>query len=169
MANYNCRICKSKKRIEVEKALGEGQEFREVAKTFLDRFDCNLHLLEQSLASHYRKHLTNNIESRELTQAEQELLKRFERGDVDLEEASRVVASRVFEKILRNPDQLKYIDFFRTELLKIKEQESTNRNNWATELMNRMFSGHLPPRNCPKCGYEIVKLSENIPQQPLES
>lgn len=113
----------------------------------------------------YAKKDENEKPKTVLTKQEKLLLKGLSEGTMGLEEASKVVAVKVFEKMLSNPDDFKYVDFFRTELLKIKQQENTDRNTWATELMHRMFSGHLPPRNCPKCGYEIIKLTKAIPFQ----
>lgn len=165
MANYNCRICKSKKRIEIEKALGEGREFREVAKTFLNKFDCGLHLLEQSLATHFKKHISKN-DSNELTPQELELLERFEKGELGFDEMQRQLAVRAFAKILKNPDSIQIRDWLQSELLKIKQQELADRNNFATELMNRMFSGHLPPKNCIKCGNPFIQ-EENVDQALL--
>lgn len=156
MAHYNCRVCKSKDRIEIEKALSSGQEFREVAKTFLNQFDCSLHLLEQSLATHFKKHISKN-DSTELNPQELELLERFEKGELGFDEMQRQLAVRAFAKILKNPDSIQIRDWLQSELLKIKQQELAERNNWATELMHRMFSGHLPPKKCVKCGHSFIQ------------
>lgn len=167
MTNLNCRVCRSKLRKKIEDLIFQGQGFRDVAKQYLGNFDCDLHLLEQSIATHQKKHIdqihTNH--QNELSEEEIDLLLRFKEGKVTLDEASRIVATKVFEKILKNPEDVKFIDFFRAELLKIKQQEVTDRNSWAMELVNRMFAGELPPRNCTKCGHPFIELS---PQNQIE-
>jgi|Napbiome12C3dose_1001474.scaffolds.fasta_scaffold00001_77 hypothetical protein len=159
MANYNCRVCKSINKIEIEKNLSEGLEFREVAKKYLNEFDCGLHLLEQSLATHYKKHL-NGIYSNELTPEDLELIERFKKGEVEFDEASRIIAAKAFEKILRNPGSIQVRDWLQSELIMIKKKELADQNNYATELMNRMFGGYLPPKNCAKCGNPFIQDNE---------
>lgn len=149
MTHYTCRICKSEKRKEIEQLIKEKAVIREIANKYLMFFDCDLHLLEQSIANH-RKHIP-----RELTQDEEELLERFAKGDVDIDEMSRIVAVRVFKKILANPDDVKFIDFFRAELLRMKQEEAKNSDSWGKELVFRLFAGMLPPRECPNCGAYI--------------
>lgn len=166
MMNYNCRVCKSVHKDKIEAALVAGDMFRDIAKNYIDYFDCDLHLLEQSVAVHYKKHIIRN-KNNNLTSEQIDFLQRLKEGKVGLEEGSRIVAAMVFEKILKNPDDIRFIDFFRTELLKIKQQETTDRNHWATELMNRMFSGHLPPKNCIKCGNPFIQEEKNV--QPLSN
>lgn len=167
MTNFNCRICKSKRRKEIEQEVGEGKPFREVAIQYLNSFGVDLHLLEQSIATHQKKHLTKN-NFHKLTQEELKLLDRFKKGEVSLEEASRVVAVKVFEKMLRNPEDVRFVDFFRSELLKIKHQEVEDRNVHAMEVINRLFAGQLPPRHCPSCGYDVFKMaSEPSPQNGI--
>jgi hypothetical protein len=99
---------------------------------------------------------------KKLTKAEEAFLDGIKKGSIPLEEASKVIASMVFEKMLRNPEDIRFIDFFRTELLKLKQQESQDRNNLALEMINRMFSGNLPPKICPKCGYELYQETKMI-------
>lgn len=158
MANFNCRICRSDLKTEVELELANGETFRKVASKFLDRFSCDLHLLEQSIASHFKNHRSEMNASHALVPDEIELLQRLKQGTVSLDEVSRVVASKVFERILRNPDDLRFIDFFRTELLKLKQREVDDRNNWAMEFVNRMFMGKLP-MNCEGCGKPLFEHS----------
>jgi hypothetical protein len=93
-----------------------------------------------------------------LSAKEKQLIKDIAEGKVDLEDASRVIASKAFEKLLKFPDSASFTNFIQSELLKLKRQELTDKNTWAMELVNRMFNGVLPPRICPSCGEVLVKL-----------
>lgn len=94
---------------------------------------------------------------KKLSSEEVEMLKGLEAGTTGIEEMSRVVAARVFKRMLQNPDDFKFIDFFRAELLRQKEQETKLKYKWTNELMARMFAGQLPPKVCPSCGLHLVK------------
>ena len=94
---------------------------------------------------------------RTLTEEEELFLKKLEKGEVSLAEASKLVAAKVFRKMLEYPDDVKFIDFFRTELLKLKESENKVKETWSKEIIARMFAGHLPPQICPHCGKSTVK------------
>lgn len=93
-----------------------------------------------------------------LTVKEKQLISDIAEGKVDLETASRVIASKAFEKLLKFPDSASFTSFIQAELLKLKRQELNDKNTWAMELINRMFNGELPPRVCPVCGEVLVKL-----------
>lgn len=96
------------------------------------------------------------ISERELSRKEKELLKRISNGEVSLEEATRVVAVRVFENMLKNPQDAKFIDFFRAEWLKLKQEENKIKDTWGKEIIARFFAGKLPPKFCPHCGKATV-------------
>jgi hypothetical protein len=98
----------------------------------------------------------------ELTKKEKKLIRDIADGTVDMETASRVIAAKAFEKLLKYPDSASFTSFIQSELLKLKRQELTDKNTWAMELVNRMFAGELPPRICPKCGEVLVKLPELV-------
>ncbi len=153
--HYKCRICRSESRQEIDKSLLSKEPYRDIAKRLIDSFDCNLHLLEQSIASH-RKHLSQTS-SHELTEEEVSFLNRLKSGDATTAEINRMVAVKVFEKILRYPDDLRFVDFFRSELLALKKQELESKNSWAEELVGRMFAGMLLPLNCSSCGYVLFR------------
>lgn len=153
MVHYKCRICKSGNRQEIDKSLLAKEPYRDTAKKFIDDFDCDLHLLEQSIASH-SKHLSQTS-SHELTEEETGFLNRLKNGDATTSEIGRMVAVKVFEKILRYPDDLRFVDFFRSELLALKKQELESKNSWAEEIVGRMFAGQLPPSDCPNCGLKL--------------
>lgn len=93
----------------------------------------------------------------ELTAEEEVFLERVKNGDVSLEEASRKIAGIVFEKMLRNPGNVKFDTFFKTKLLELKQSEVANQNNLAMSLINGMFNGRLPPKLCPNCGHVLYQ------------
>lgn len=93
---------------------------------------------------------------KELNRDETRFLDRLEKGEASLSDASRFVAVRVFKRMLEHPDDIKFIDFFRTELLKLKSEENKIKDNWSKEIVMRMFAGKLPPQSCPHCGKRIV-------------
>jgi hypothetical protein len=92
---------------------------------------------------------------KKLNEQEIDFLKRLETGQADITEASKFVAVSVFKKMLEYPDDVKYIDFFRTELLKLKQEELKIKDTWTKEIILRMFAGKMPPPLCPKCGAAI--------------
>lgn len=151
MNHYACRICNSEYKEDIEQMLIDKMQYRKIAQVFEEYFECDLHLLEQSIANH-KNHIP-----KELTQEEKDLLKRFEKGEVALDEISKIVAVKVFEKMLKNPDDFRFIDFFRTELLKIKQEETQIKDQWAKELIGRFFAGKLPPPKCPDCGHNFME------------
>lgn len=159
MSHYSCRICVSENRKGIEQMLIDKLPYRKIAQRYLKSFDCDLHALEQSIANH-KKHLP-----RELTEAENILLDRLARGEVSLEETSKIVAVKVFEKILKNPDDPsitpKLRDFISLHMVKIKEEENKTKEMWGNELLTRMFAGRLPPPVCPDCGKNFME-SNNL-------
>lgn len=106
---------------------------------------------------------------RELSEEELLFLDRFKSGDVGLDEASRTVATLVFKKMLENPDDVKFGDFFKVEFLKIKQTEVQDKKNAATDMIHAMFGGKLPPKICPKCGYHLVAEPIAIPVSHIDA
>lgn len=94
-------------------------------------------------------------ESRELDEEEKLFIERVKAGDVGLDEASRKVAALVFKKMLENPSDVRFGDFFKVEFLKIKQTEVQDKKNAATDMIHAMFGGKLPPKICPKCGHHL--------------
>lgn len=88
---------------------------------------------------------------------EEVFLQRIKDGSVGLEEAGRKIAGIVFEKMLKNPESVKFDSFFKTKLLELKQSEQADRNNQAMTLINGMFNGSLPPKSCPKCGHVLYE------------
>ncbi|MBK9272858.1 MAG: hypothetical protein IPM48_14840 [Saprospiraceae bacterium] len=98
-----------------------------------------------------------------LSREEKKFLKNLKNGKASLEEASRFVAVRAFEKMLKNPGDVKFLDFFRVELLKIKKMEAETKKTWAIQLVNRLWGGaELPPPVCPYCDKELIPNGRNI-------
>lgn len=93
---------------------------------------------------------------RKLTQKEKSLVKRIRSGEITLDEAAQIVAATAFENLLRNPGDIRMIDFFRTELLKLKKEENQIKDTWGKEIIARFFAGKLPPKYCPHCGKPTV-------------
>lgn len=132
-----CRICRStlELREEIEKLFYQKLKFREIARKYQDVFLIDLHLLEQSVGSHCKRHLP-----RQLTLEEEEFLKRVGTGQASFEEMSNIVEKRVFENMIRNPKKAKFSDYLRLEGLR-KKRERLNqkrlndwRNDWNYKL-----------------------------------
>lgn len=104
----------------------------------------------------FSKSLGGKNEERKLTKDEKEFLEKLKTGTADLEETSRFVAVRVFENMLKNPDKFYYADFIKTELLKVKKDESVIKEAFAKALIGKMFAGQLPT-HCPHCGKSLIK------------
>ena len=100
---------------------------------------------------------------KELSSEEMAFLDKLTKGEVSITEMSRFVGRQVFEKMLRNPNDIRFIDFFRTELIRQKEDESKVKDAWAKEVIARFFAGKLPPRFCPKCGHDLSVTQDEAP------
>lgn len=156
MGIQTCRICYSEHREEIEELLKKGVPMKQIAERYQKKFDTDdIHLIEQSVAGH-RKHI-----KKKLTNEEKKLLDRFEKGEVSLDEMSRIVATRAFEKILKNPKDIRFIDFFRTELLRQKEEAMHGKSILVNDLISRAFHGELPPRYCPTCKLNLFSWVHN--------
>lgn len=149
MGKLDCRICYTKYRDEIEQLMRDDTPMVHIARKYSDSMRIDTHLLEQSIASH-RKHLPQ-----ELTEEDKLLLERFRKGEVSTNEMSRIVANKVFTKMLKYPEQFRFIDYFRTELLRLKEEKSNIQNKTYKKLIDRFFGGVLPLKYCSKCGYDF--------------
>ena len=150
----------------------------ETSKRYAQETGMNQNYLFKKLAKYLKKEALVTIEEpktdsgegqvegaeKKLSREEKRFLEGLRSGKIGLEEASKRVSAMVFEKIIKNPGDVKFIDFFRTELLKIKQTEVTDRNNWAMEMINRLFAGKLPPRFCPKCGNDLIPALDEVPK-----
>lgn len=93
-----------------------------------------------------------------LSEEEKIFLEDLKSGKKDISEISKLVAVKVFEKMLKFPDDFKFYDFYQAQILQLKQEEAKSKNTLAMELINRLFNGSLPPTHCPACGHEIIKL-----------
>lgn len=155
MAHQACRICRSdpEVRSEIEEALVvEGKKFSEVGREWVDFFEINFHLLEQSIGTHFKKHLDPKITTEDL-----KLLNRIKEGTASFDEITRVLQAKALEKILRKPNSVKISDWLKSENLKIKKQKAEEKSNFALELLGKMFLGGLPAQNCIKCGHPFFE------------
>jgi len=96
--------------------------------------------------------------AQKLSDTEKQFLEDLKTGKKDISEISRMVAVKVFEKMLKYPDDFKFYDFYQAQLLQLKQEEAKSKNTLAMELINRLFNGKLPPTHCPNCGFEIIKM-----------
>lgn len=144
---YSCKICRSENQEAIEALLEKKVTYRSIAKNFLKDFDSDFHLLEQSIGNHHKRHMKQKLSADDI-----EFLDRLQRGEVSLDEASRVVAVKVFKRMLENPNDVRFIDFFRAELLRLKQEENKVKEVWGKEIIARFFAGKLPPKYCPHCG-----------------
>ncbi len=149
MGKLDCRICYTKNRDEIESLLIEGAPMVQISRQYSALLNVDVHLLEQSIASH-RMHIP-----KELTEEEKLFLNRIQTGEAGIDEISRIVAARVFENMLRNPDDVRFVDFYRSQLLLMNEEKQRTQDAWAKEVICRMFAGKLPPReiSCGRCGH----------------
>ena len=93
-----------------------------------------------------------------LSEEEKIFLEDLKSGKKDISEISKMVAVKVFEKMLKFPDDFKFYDFYQSQMLQLKQEEAKTKNTMVMELINRLFNGQLPPTHCPNCGHEIIKL-----------
>ena len=97
-------------------------------------------------------------EEKDLTEDELKLIEGLRDGSTSFDTVQREVASRAFEKILRNPSSLKVKDWLQSELIKIKKEESQAKIGAMEVFLRKMFSGNLPT-NCSKCGAPLFAVS----------
>ncbi len=125
--HLGCRICRSEIQNEIEIELKKGRRFRDIAMEFVGYFEVDLHLLEQSIGTHFRRHY---IEPHELTEKEKQFLRRVENGTATQEEKIRMIATKAFEKVLLYPETLKISDMLKFEQLKLRKQKALERRDW---------------------------------------
>lgn len=127
--HQRCRICISDEKEGIERRLAKKVPYRTIALEFMNTFECGLHLLEQSLGNHAKKHLP-----KELTKEEQVLLERVKNGEVSKDEMKRIIAVRAFEYAIRNPHRLKFNHFIKLQQLQMREGRMKQRRFGQWEL-----------------------------------
>ncbi|MBI4065336.1 hypothetical protein HY409_03125 [Candidatus Gottesmanbacteria bacterium] len=135
MFHYACRICYSEYREEIEKLLSQRLKFREVARKYQETFNVDLHLLEQSIATHYKKH-----RPKEPTEEEKELLERIRKDEVSIDEIQRFVAVKAVENMLLNPNRIKFNDYIRTQNLLMRKEKMKQKRSWDYSDYEALFS-----------------------------
>ncbi len=118
MFHYACRICCSEYREEIEELVSQRVRFRGVARKYQKAFDIDLHLLEQSIGTHYKKH-----RPKELTKEEKEFLERVRKDELSTVEIQRFVAAKALGNMLMNPHRLKLNDVFRMQNLLLRKEK----------------------------------------------
>jgi len=107
--------------------LKKGRKFRDVAIEFVDFFGIDLHLLEQSIGTHFKRHY---IEPHELTDKEIDFLERVKSGTATQEEQARIIATKAFEKALLHPETVKISDLLKLEAFKLRKQKAQEKRQW---------------------------------------
>lgn len=99
---------------------------------------------------------------KKLTLADQDLdteelafLEKFRSGELDFEEAQRMLAFKVFTRILQDPTQLKAADWLRSELVKIKREEMSMKKEEMERSWAMIFGGFMIPDRCPRCDFKL--------------
>lgn len=108
------------------------------------------------------------LADQELNQEELEFLEKFRSGELDFEEAQRMLAYKVFTRILQDPTQLKAADWLRSELVKIKREEMSMKKEEMERSWAMIFGGFMIPDKCPRCQYNLSpKAFHNINEPEL--
>lgn len=129
MFHAGCRICKSDEKEAIEARLAQKVWYRTIALEFVNAFDCDPHLLEQSIGNHAKKHLP-----KELTKEDQALLEKVKKGEVSKDEMKNIIAARAFEYAIRNPHRLSFNHFIKLQQLQMREGKMKQRRLGQWEL-----------------------------------
>lgn len=100
---------------------------------------------------------------KELTTEQIQFVEDIRSGKKDSEDAAKYILANFMENVFRNPELIKSIDAFRSEMLKIKKEEKKDRQSQAMALVSMMFSGQIPPSVCPKCGEILYTTDQSDP------
>lgn len=95
------------------------------------------------------------LADQDLNSEELEFLEKFRSGELDFEEAQRMLAYKVFTRILQDPTQLKAADWLRSELVKIKREEMSMKKEDMERSWAMIFGGFMIPDKCPRCQYNL--------------
>lgn len=97
-----------------------------------------------------------------LQPAEMQLLEDFKNGKVGYDRIQKELASRVFEKILRNPESVNVRDWLQSELVKLKQDETTKQKDALEKFVNSLFGGFIPSIYCPNCHKSTIIPTEKL-------
>ena len=98
----------------------------------------------------------------ELTADEAQLLEDFKNGTVGYDRIQKELATRVFKKILLNPESVNVRDWLQSELVKLKQDETTKQRDALTKFINALFGGFIPSIVCPHCKKSTIVRTEAL-------
>ncbi len=102
----------------------------------------------------------------DLNTEELEFLEKFRSGELDFEEAQRMLAYKVFTRILQDPTQLKAADWLRSELVKIKREEMSMKKEEMERAWAMIFGGFMIPDACPRCQFKLAPKAFHAISEP---
>jgi hypothetical protein len=107
-----------------------------------------------------------------LTKEDKDLLQDFAEGKVGYDRIQKELATRVFKKILLNPESVSVRDWLQSELVKLKQDETTKQKDALERFVNSLFGGFIPSIQCPHCGKSTIigvkELGEVLEQSRLQ-
>jgi len=98
----------------------------------------------------------------ELTEEESQLLEDFKNGTVGYDRIQKELATRVFKKILMNPEAVNVRDWLQSELVKLKQDETTKQRDALAKFINALFGGFIPSIICPHCKKSTIVRTEAL-------
>lgn len=98
----------------------------------------------------------------ELTDEEIQLLEDFKNGTVGYDRVQKELAARVFKKILTNPEAISVRDWLQSELVKLKQDETTKQRDALVKFINALFGGFIPSIVCPHCKKSTIIRTEAL-------
>lgn len=110
-----------------------------------------------------RRHLAAQIDPESgLSAEEEQLLEDFKNGKVGYDRIQKELATRVFRKILKNPESLQVRDWLQSELVKLKQDETMKQKNALERFVNSLFGGFIPAIYCPHCHKSTIIPTEAL-------
>jgi len=117
--------------------------------------------LYKTLSNEAKKQRINRVvgfdkQDDKLKEDEKLLLIKYERGEVGFDEMQRVLATKMFKRLLTGEDKVTASDWLRSEQIKIRKMEVEDQKTAMEEFLDAMFSGFLPSLTCPYCGESTI-------------
>jgi hypothetical protein len=95
------------------------------------------------------------------------LLEDFRSGVIGFDVIQKEVALRAFAKVLADPSAVSVADWLKSELVKIKKDELTLKQDQMEKSFNKLFGGFFTPV-CPHCGKPLFQEGETAEQNNNE-